>query len=455
MRLKKAFFCLVLVCCLFLQGCATTESTEPLQTEGEGTPPTSSRPVKEPVQAEPMESGEGVWQKNATLSRQLPESQWFQAADGTFGYRALNSDLQRECYSKMEESVYRVTGEKREQGYSISRISLTGVLPEEEIRIVLAAFSEDHPEVFWLGETFSYGERAGGTVIELMALYSAAECRRMQQELLQKAEQILRGLDAGMDPFERELYLHDALLSGCVYASDLENSPMVFTAYGALVEGGAVCEGYAAAMQLLLRSAGIPCRLVNGTADGVAHAWNAVQLNEDWYHLDPTWDDMENGIRYDYFNVDSGILLLDHTISPDVALLTPNQICGTDNQAPTLFNLSLPDCGGTAENYFTRCAIRISGLGADTDQIVAAEIAGKIEQGWTSISFQIDTGLDYDNTVGMLFERQPYKILYYLTEANRRTGGARQVDLGQVRYTQNKNQRAVTVVLTFLQEQNG
>ena len=453
MRIRQAFFCFLLAFCFFLYGCSTAEITEPLPAETAQTP-SSSRPVKEPVQAEPMKSDEGVWQKESTLSRKLPESKWFQAASATFGYDALYSDLQRECYSKMKDAAYRVTEERREQGYLISRISLTGMLPESEIRLVLAAFLEDHPEVFWLGDSFSYGTKAGGTVIELTALYSAEECRIMQRQLLQKTEQLLEELESEMQPFERELCLYDALLSGCAYASDLETSPMIFTSYGALVEGNAVCEGYAAAMQLLLRSAGIPCRVVNGTADGVAHAWNAVQLNGEWYHLDPTWGDMESGIRYDYFNVTSEILLLDHTISPDYAMLTSEQICGEDDQKPQLFNLSLPDCSGTAENYYARCAILIEGLEQEGDQAIVSEIIRRIGRGKTSISFQISAVLDYEATIQMLFERQPYKILYYLTEANRRTDVAHQVDLKQVHYIQNKNQRAVTVMLSIIQEES-
>ena len=63
------------------------------------------------------------------------------------------------------------------------------------------------------------------------------------------------------------------------------------TAYAALVQGTASCQGYCTALYRLLREEEIPCRIVTGTAEGeVLHAWVIVQLREKWYLLDPTWD---------------------------------------------------------------------------------------------------------------------------------------------------------------------
>lgn len=56
-----------------------------------------------------------------------------------------------------------------------------------------------------------------------------------------------------------------------------------------------VCEGYALAMKLLLDKAGIRNELVvTGRAiPGPGHAWNIVNLNNTWLHIDPTWDDAD------------------------------------------------------------------------------------------------------------------------------------------------------------------
>ena len=63
------------------------------------------------------------------------------------------------------------------------------------------------------------------------------------------------------------------------------------TAYAALLQGQAVCQGYAVLLYRLLREAGIPARVITGTAGGVYHAWDLVGIGGMYYHVDATWDD--------------------------------------------------------------------------------------------------------------------------------------------------------------------
>ena len=63
------------------------------------------------------------------------------------------------------------------------------------------------------------------------------------------------------------------------------------TAYGALIEKKAVCDGYALAFNLLARRAGIPCLMVSGMVDGYCHGWNLVKVNGNLRYIDVTWDD--------------------------------------------------------------------------------------------------------------------------------------------------------------------
>ena len=50
---------------------------------------------------------------------------------------------------------------------------------------------------------------------------------------------------------------------------------------------------------------------------GEGHAWNLVQLDGQWYHLDVTWNDplpdRGNEVRYGYFLVSDTHLARDHT----------------------------------------------------------------------------------------------------------------------------------------------
>ncbi|WP_195986069.1 transglutaminase domain-containing protein [Clostridium sp. D33t1_170424_F3] len=96
--------------------------------------------------------------------------------------------------------------------------------------------------------------------------------------------------------------VHDALAARAAYTTRSQQGVNVFGAYGALVKGTAVCEGYSRAYKAVLDELGIPCVLVRGTAGGTAHMWCSVQVGGGWYAVDVTWDDPIGGaIRYDYF----------------------------------------------------------------------------------------------------------------------------------------------------------
>jgi len=75
-----------------------------------------------------------------------------------------------------------------------------------------------------------------------------------------------------------------------------EASKYIRTAYGALVNGRAVCEGYARLYKAILDRMGVECELVSGYyIDGEAfepHMWNYVQNEEGrWYAVDVTMND--------------------------------------------------------------------------------------------------------------------------------------------------------------------
>lgn len=74
---------------------------------------------------------------------------------------------------------------------------------------------------------------------------------------------------------------------------------IAYTAYAGLVDGAAVCEGYATAFYRLALEMGIDARLVYGTA-GEAHVWNLVELDGQYYYVDATWDATNYG-WYDNF----------------------------------------------------------------------------------------------------------------------------------------------------------
>ena len=80
--------------------------------------------------------------------------------------------------------------------------------------------------------------------------------------------------------------------------------PATFNSQGAIMDGIAVCSGYANAFKLLLNLENIECTIMYGEVENVRHAWNIVKLEDNYYQVDVTWDDCNEGsnsINYNFF----------------------------------------------------------------------------------------------------------------------------------------------------------
>lgn len=142
------------------------------------------------------------------------------------------------------------------------------------------------------------------------------------REILEIVDQVLTEVAPdSMSQVERELAIHDYMVENIRYDSDSLSLLPVYSQdpdndnpYGALVNGRAICRGYATSFQLFMDLAGIECITVEGEAnyDREEHAWNMVRLDGDWYCVDVTWDDptgsglmLSDSVAHRYFNVTS------------------------------------------------------------------------------------------------------------------------------------------------------
>lgn len=148
-----------------------------------------------------------------------------------------------------------------------------------------------------------------------------------ENKVNEKVQEIINSvITSEMSDYEKEKALHDYLVNNCEYDRRLfyGNMPREsYTAYGALIEGKAVCQGYAIAMDKLLKAVGIETMIVVGESSSEGngeyenHAWNLVKLGENYYHVDSTWDDPvtvdgSNKLSYSYFNITDEEISLNH-----------------------------------------------------------------------------------------------------------------------------------------------
>ncbi|MBX4259225.1 hypothetical protein KTC96_12890 [Clostridium estertheticum] len=108
----------------------------------------------------------------------------------------------------------------------------------------------------------------------------------------------------GMTDEQKEKAINDYICLNVAYDTTL----VQHSAYAALLGNKkTVCQGYSLIAYKLLIGAGFDARIITGTCNGEAHAWNMVKLDGNWYHLDTTWDDpipdVLGMVRYDYFNL--------------------------------------------------------------------------------------------------------------------------------------------------------
>ncbi len=116
--------------------------------------------------------------------------------------------------------------------------------------------------------------------------------RPAAMKLYDKINEIIpRIIKSDMTDYEKELAIHDYIVTNCEYGYVDYSNDYAYRAYGALVQGKAVCNGYAEAMALLLNCVGVENEIMTGWASSELHAWNRVRLDGKWYQVDSTWDD--------------------------------------------------------------------------------------------------------------------------------------------------------------------
>ncbi len=340
------------------------------------------------------------------------------------GYEALTTDDERECYKLIDNYVWYITEEPKDGVHTIYPIVMQGdVLTEAQLHFVLSAYTMDHPEVFWLDSKFAYYTTKSLTYLQLNSGLSPDKIKEDASALKQNIDDIFDSMPGNLSLYDRELYLHDAFVERCTYA-DIDDAQTdkfrVYTSVGALVDFSAVCEGYSRAMQILLSACGIETYYASGIGNKTLHMWNTVNLDGEWYFLDATWNDNDDGdTDYDHFNLTTQQLLMDHTISPLYHELTEEEVCGGDTKIAANFNIFVPECDNANGTFYSQNAISVTGFDDYNLDAIAARMTSAAEKGEGAIYLYIDPYyLDFDLAVDNLFYSGDYAIFECINRAN-------------------------------------
>ena len=122
------------------------------------------------------------------------------------------------------------------------------------------------------------------------------------------------------------LAIHDALCALITYTDD-ESTEEDDSCIGALLDGRANCDGYADAMLLVGKLAGLNVRYQHGDSlkGGLGslfstHMWNLVELDGTWRMIDVTWDDLGDTACHLWFNIGEDRAALSHVWSREMTV---------------------------------------------------------------------------------------------------------------------------------------
>lgn len=297
-------------------------------------------------------------------------------------------------------------------------------LSDAELQNVFRALSYDNPTYFFISNKCAL--TSIGSINYFMPQYimSKADYEQKMSEINTATEWILGAMPSGGSDYDKELYIHDTLVSKCSYAESGDN--MIYTIYGSLVEGYANCEGYSRAAQYLFAKAGIKNHLATGIAlnaqgENRGHMWNIAVIDEECYNVDITWDDYslvdlvsnpDGAASHIYFNLPSEKMKNTHQIDEERMWAC----CNSDDQ-----------------NYYMNSGLLYSACNDSTTNSIRQSILKALLAGNSSIEIAFDNEEAYNQSIDYYITHG--RMHNILKAANSAAPRSNRVDPKKVQYT--------------------
>ncbi len=212
----------------------------------------------------------------------------------------------------------------------------------------------DSSELFWISFVDALTYERSYIVIKVDFYDFWADPQKnadMLTKMNAKIEEIVGLAEKLSSDWEKALFVHDYLIKNTKYDHDslakIKNGDtdpslmLIHTPYGCLVDGRAVCDGYAKAYTLIMKRMGIECFDVCSET----HEWNCIKLDGEYCYVDTTWDDIDSEdadefFTYGYFGATRSELLQAGYDLTHTSLKLPS--CSSDkNSYHKKFNLFL------------------------------------------------------------------------------------------------------------------
>lgn len=169
---------------------------------------------------------------------------------------------------------------------------------------ILIKLSYDHPEFYYVNiNEFEYSQQQGSLIFYPHYDYTQQEIEYYHQKIKENTEELIYQINLVEDQILQIQMIYEYIADHVHYQMTHQTDQ---TLIGSLVQGNAVCAGYARAYQYLLNQIDIDCTYIVGKStdnslnQGViegyeGHAWVMIHLDDDYYYSDVTWADVEEG----------------------------------------------------------------------------------------------------------------------------------------------------------------
>lgn len=312
-----------------------------------------------------------------------------------------------DALDKKQQQIYK-TISAAAQNVITGNVSLDGLPTKEDVYIAFWAVVRDHPEYFWLADQIGYVKTDSKVYFYLVYCIDTDKISLNKTALNEKLLDIKNSIRGNTD-YQIVLSIHDFLCESVDY-NYKQTEYSIYNAWGVLMNGTAVCQGYAETFMLLCNRYGIECVLISGKdSKGEPHMWNQVRMGGKWYNIDVTFDDANNQNFHTYFGLTNANIESDHSFSP---LLNREHI---EDYTSNYFNFCMFDCYSNDLNYFKKNNQVLSEDVTQSQKIIISSVVNSV----ANSDYSVDFKFDYVATKNAEFMEEKYDINKCISEINR------------------------------------
>ncbi len=160
-------------------------------------------------------------------------------------------------------------------------------LNADEIMQLFQELMEHEPCLFFVLPKLSYAYDENGFVTEIYPQYRMGieETEIARARLIQYLEDFANTVHPDMQEADKALLIHDHIIENYVYSPAGEEN---YDMYSLFMDGHGVCQAFSLMYMALGKRIGLTVGLV--TSHVMDHAWNHVQIDGNYYHVDVTRD---------------------------------------------------------------------------------------------------------------------------------------------------------------------